>query len=57
MCLVLALGHPAVELGETDHGERVGTALQLKQLQQALPHVGHRVVLVRLLVERIVAEL
>src|SRR5216683_2635913 len=41
---VLALGGPAVDFGEPDHGERVRGANELEQLDQALAEVGHGVV-------------
>ncbi len=55
--LVVLLGHPPVQLGEPDHGERVRVALQLQQLDEPFPDVGDGVVLVRLLPERVVAQL
>src|SRR5262249_19274522 len=55
--LVVAVYRPAVELGEPDDRERVRVPLQLQQLQHAVPQVRHRVVLVRLLAERVGVEL
>src|SRR6266699_6126067 len=54
---VLALGRPAVQLGEPDDRERVRRADELEQLDQALAHIGYAVVLARLLEERVVAKL
>jgi len=55
--LVLAVRGPVVQFGEPDHGMRVGGALQLHNLQDAVPQVRHRVVLVRLLAECVRVEL
>ena len=55
--LVLPVGGPVVELGEPDHRERMGGALQLEDLQDAVTQVGHCVVLVRLLAERVRVQL
>src|SRR5207342_458009 len=38
--LVLAVGGPVVELGEPDHRERMGGALKLEDLQDAVAQVG-----------------
>ena len=46
-----------VKLGEPDHRERVRIALELQDLQHAVPQVRHRVVLTGLFAERISVHL
>jgi glutamate 5-kinase len=55
--VVLAVGGPVVQLGEPDHRERVRLALELQELQDAVPQVGYGVVLMRLLAERVRVQL
>ena len=51
------MGGPVVQLGEPDHRERVRLALELQELQDAVPQIGYGVVLMRLLAERVRVQL